>query len=212
MSRVPCRNSILFSSGLVDILGESISGSGRMSRGVRNRTLESRMRTLLQPVGLVLRRALWKLGWSIVWNSRCRARCQEEVNMRRHILRAAFGLLLVPFVNAADVSGNWTGSLEFNNPEGDTQSAPAQAELKQLGNSLTGKVWKEAGHEFPIAKGKIEGNQVTFQFTAPEGEPDSALVHSVKLTLVSPTQLRGLLEFEAGGQKMSCKLTLTRKR
>ena len=73
-----------------------------------------------------------------------------------------------------------------------------------------GALWNDAGRRFTIEKGKIEGNQITFEFTAPEGDEDSTLVHRVKLTVVSETKLEGEIQFEAEGAKVSGKLTLAR--
>jgi len=49
-------------------------------------------------------------------------------------------------------------------------------------------------------------------FNAPEGEDEQTIIHSVKLALVSPTQMQGTLEFDAGGQKMNGKLTFSREK
>jgi hypothetical protein len=49
-------------------------------------------------------------------------------------------------------------------------------------------------------------------FTAPEGEDEQPLVHSVTLALVSQSQMQGTLEFSAGGQKIQGKLTFTREK
>ena len=46
---------------------------------------------------------------------------------------------------------------------------------------------------------------------APEGEEEQVIVHSVRLTLVSRTQLQGTLEFELGGQRVSAKLTFSKE-
>ena len=121
-------------------------------------------------------------------------------------------LILTPFALAAEVSGNWNGSLEFKSQDGQTQVAPAHAEFKQQSNTVTGRIWKEEGQQFEIEQGQVTGNDISFTFRAPEGEDEQVLIHSVKLTLVSPTQLQGTLEFDPGGQKVSGKLTLTREK
>ena len=121
-----------------------------------------------------------------------------------------FLLLLAPLLGDADVSGKWTGSLEFKGPDGEAQAVPAYAQLKQEGHSILGTVWKDAKDRFVIENGKIEGDGITFEFKAPEGEDEAILVHTVRLTLVTQVQLEGSLEFEAGGRKMSGKLRFTR--
>lgn len=119
---------------------------------------------------------------------------------------------MVFFALAADVSGKWNGSLEFKNEDGLTQSVTAHAVLKQQGNTVTGKIWKEEGQQFEIEQGQVSDKEFSFTFHAPEGEDEQELIHSVKLTLISRNQLQGTLEFDAAGQKASGKLTLTREK
>ena len=126
------------------------------------------------------------------------------------ILLAMLLLLMTPFARAADVSGKWNGVVVFEGEGGQTQTAPALAELKQQGNAVTGTIGKEGGQQFEIEQGKVSGNEVSFQFRAPEGEEENVLAHSVKLTLLSPTQMQGTFEFDAGGKKAGGKITLNR--
>lgn len=121
-------------------------------------------------------------------------------------------LLSTSFALVSDVSGKWNGSLEFKGEDGHTQTAPAHADLKQQANAVTGKIWKEEGQQFEIEQGQATGSEISFKFRAPEGEDEQILIHSVKLTVVSPTQLQGTMEFDAGGQKVSGKLTFTREK
>ncbi|HLK20125.1 MAG TPA: hypothetical protein VKT81_14305 [Bryobacteraceae bacterium] len=118
---------------------------------------------------------------------------------------------LTQFLNAADISGVWSGTIEGEN-EGAAVSIPAHAELKQSGNSVTGKMWKEDGAVYPIEKGKIERDQIALEFTAPEGDPNSSYIHHIKLTRVSENRLEGTLEFEVEGTKVAAKLTLVRNK
>jgi hypothetical protein len=115
--------------------------------------------------------------------------------MRKLINYAVLVLFLVRLVNAADVSGKWRGSLEGQGEDGATVAIPAHAELKQAGGAITGTVWKDASHVYAIEKGKIGGNQINFEFTAPEG---------------SEGRLEGEIQFEVEGAKVAGKLKLTR--
>ena len=133
--------------------------------------------------------------------------------MRRLMCNVLFILLLAPLASAADVTGKWSGSLDAKDPNGETVTIPASAELKQQGDSVTGKVWKETEHRYSIEKGKIEGNRITFEFKAPEGSEEAEpLVHSVRLTVVSEDQLQGELEIAMDGGKMTGKLTFAREK
>jgi len=73
-----------------------------------------------------------------------------------------------------------------------------------------GKIWKEDDQQFLIEQGKANGDEISFVFNAPESEDEQILVHSVKLVVVGPTRMQGTLEFEAGGQQVSSKLSFTR--
>ena len=120
-------------------------------------------------------------------------------------------LLLTTLAFAADASGRWKGSMEFKGDDGQIQTVSSYAELKQQGSAITGKVWKEQGQQFEIEQGQVTDNQISFKFHAPEGEEEQVIVHSVRLTLVSLTQLQGSLEFELGGQRVSAKLIFSKE-
>ena len=130
--------------------------------------------------------------------------------MRSLINLTLFTLLVASFASAADVSGKWSGSLEIKTPDGQTQTLPGYAELKQQGTTLTGTVWKDVENKFPIKKGRVEGDKITFEFSAPEGEEEATLVHMVRLTAVSKNQLEGELRFGQEGETVAGKLTFTR--
>jgi hypothetical protein len=119
-------------------------------------------------------------------------------------------LLTTSFALAADVSGRWNGTLAFKGEDGHMQTAPAHADLKQENKNVSGKIWKEEGQQFEIEQGQVSGNEISFKFSAPEGEDEQILIHYVKLTLVSPTEIQGTLEFDASGKKFSGELTLAR--
>ena len=119
--------------------------------------------------------------------------------------------LLTTLALGADASGRWKGSLELKGGDGQMQTVSAYADLKQQGKTVTGKVWKEQEQQFEIEQGQVTDNQISFKFHAPEGEEDQLIVHSVRLTLISPTRQQGSLEFELGGERVSAKLTFTKE-
>jgi len=102
--------------------------------------------------------------------------------------------------------------LEFKTEDGRTQTAPAHADLMEQNNVVSGKIWKEEGQQFDIERGQVIGKEIYFEFRAPEGEDEQLLVHSAKLTLVSPTKMQGTLQFDAGGQNVSGRLVFTREK
>ena len=128
------------------------------------------------------------------------------------LLLAILLLLTTSFATAADVSGKWDGALEFKGEDGQTQTAPAHADLKQENKLVTGKIWKEGGQQFEIDQGQVSGNEISFRFSAPEGEDEQIVIHSVMLILVTATEMKGTLKFDTNGQKFNGKLTLTRQK
>lgn len=122
-------------------------------------------------------------------------------------------VMLAPFASAADLTGKWSGSLEAKTPSGEAVVVPANVELKQQGDEVTGRVWKDTEHQFSIEKGTISGDQITFEFRAPEGSEEAdPIVHAVRLSVVSQSRLQGQIEFAIEGEKMTGKLTLTREK
>lgn len=119
-------------------------------------------------------------------------------------------LFLTSIACAADVSGKWTGTLEAAGEDGRPVAIPAYMEFTQTGNAIQGAVSKDAEHRYAIEKGKIDGDQIAFEFTAPEGDEDSAFVHKVKLAMTGEGRLEGEMQFEAEGNKVVAKLKLTR--
>lgn len=119
--------------------------------------------------------------------------------------------LLTTLAFGEDASGKWKGSMEFKGDDGQIQTVSAYMELKQQGSTVTGKVWKEQGQQFEIEQGHITDNQISFKFHAPEGEDEQVIVHSARLTAVSPARLQGTLEFELGDQTVSAKLTFSKE-
>jgi hypothetical protein len=77
------------------------------------------------------------------------------------LLLAALAILAM----AADVSGTYSGTFK---PEGENESG-AFAHIKQTGSDITGTVGPAEDKQWTIAKGKIQGNKVTFEVQNPEG-------------------------------------------
>ena len=134
-----------------------------------------------------------------------------DIKIRRRLVFSIL-LLLTTLASAADVSGKWNGTLEFKGDNGQSQTVPAHAELRQQNNTVVGTVWKEDGQRFDIEQGRATGSEISFTFKAPEGEENEVLVHSVKLNSVSPTQMQGTLEFDSEGQKFAGRLTFTKEK
>src|SRR5215470_11970032 len=122
------------------------------------------------------------------------------------IVAVAWVLFFVPLVQAMGVSGKWTGQMEFLGPDGQVQSIAEHAEFQQQEAVLTGTIGHDA--DFAISKGKITDQRLEFEVTAPENGENR--LYKVTLSVISPTELQGSVEFEQGGEKKTARLTLTR--
>jgi hypothetical protein len=86
--------------------------------------------------------------------------------MTRRILLAT-GLLCAIFAGvalAADISGNWTGTLQAG---GDP--VPLSFTFKQDGEKLTGTVATPQGQTLPLNEGKVVGDKISFFVMADMG-------------------------------------------
>ena len=78
-------------------------------------------------------------------------------------------LLLFSFtLSAADVTGKCTGSFDITGPDGETKQDHAFMNLKQNGDEITGTAGPNEERQWPISKGKIEGDKITFEVQTDE--------------------------------------------
>jgi len=100
---------------------------------------------------------------------------------------------------AADVTGNWTGTVVAD-PD---NSRSVYFMFKQNGSQLTGTAGYTADEQVPIENGKIDGDTITFEVTT-----DDAMY---KIKLVSDGEgLKGTVDFKHGDDSRTLKLALTR--
>ena len=74
-----------------------------------------------------------------------------------------FALALVAFAQGQDVSGRWTTTLDRGR-----QSMTLKMDLKVSGNHVTGTIDVAPYVTAQIQNGKLEGDQLTFDISAPE--------------------------------------------
>ena len=130
--------------------------------------------------------------------------------MRKVILSVAAFFLLAGFAQA-DVSGKWNGSAEVKTPDGESMVVRISAEFRQQDKSLSGTTGKQGEEQYPIEKGQIDGGKLSFEFTAPEGDEESGKrLYTMRLNVVSESQLEGEFDFLMSGAKMTGKVTLAR--
>jgi hypothetical protein len=72
-------------------------------------------------------------------------------------------LLAALTLSAADISGKWSGSFTMTGPGGESQQETAFVIFQQKGTELTGSGGPDETQQWPIQKGKVEGNRITFE-------------------------------------------------
>ena len=79
---------------------------------------------------------------------------------------------------AADVNatGNWSGTFNVTRSNGEMKDSTAVLKLKQTGSEVTGTVGPNEDEQFPIQKGKLEGDKITLEVDDPNG-------HKIKFDL-----------------------------
>ena len=106
-------------------------------------------------------------------------------------------------LSAADISGKWSGSFTVTGPGGESQQDTAFVILQQKGNALTGSGGPDETRQYPILKGSVEGNKITF-----EVQSDGPL-YQVDAMLVGD-HIKGDVTVVQEGQTSKAKVDLTR--
>jgi hypothetical protein len=86
-------------------------------------------------------------------------------------MRNLWLLLCLPLVlEAADVSGKWSGSIEVaDNAGGSSITTPVRAVFEQKANLVSGKIGRrEDERAESIRNGKVEGSKISFEVSSVE--------------------------------------------
>jgi len=84
----------------------------------------------------------------------------------------ALGLVSVGNAFAGTLDGRWSGSFNITMPDGSTKDDTAVLDLATNGSELTGRAGSDASHQYTIEKGKVDGDNLTFDLNA-----DGMLIH-----------------------------------
>jgi hypothetical protein len=106
-------------------------------------------------------------------------------------------------LSAADISGKWSGSLTVTGPGGESQHDTAFVIFQQKGEELTGSGGGDETQQWPILKGKVVGNKITFEVQS-EGP-----LYKVDVMLVGD-HIKGDVTVVDGGQTSKATVDLTR--
>ena len=110
-------------------------------------------------------------------------------------------LLLAVGVAASDMSGKWSGEFKV---EGGEHSIPQFFILKQQDKTVTGTGGPDAGEQYPIENGRIQGDTLKFELTTGEWK------FFYELKMASQGELRGDLKLESVNDRRSAKVVLSR--
>lgn len=112
-------------------------------------------------------------------------------------------LLAALTASAADISGKWSGSFTMTGPGGETEQDTAFVVFQQKGTELTGSGGPDESRQWPIQKGKVEGNRITF-----EVQSDGPL-YKVDVMLVGD-HIKGDVTVVQDGQTAKAQVDITR--
>jgi len=129
--------------------------------------------------------------------------------MKRLIRAVSLALILLAAPVAADnIPGKWSVSFNITHSDGGTKDAEVSMDLKQNGTELTGTAGPSLEEQWPILKGKVEGNKLTFEVRE-KGQTDAPLL-KFELTLVDG-HLKGEATAEHEGKSMKAVIDMQRK-
>lgn len=117
---------------------------------------------------------------------------------------AMMAVLLLTLAQAgaqpASLTGKWSGTLTRTAPDGRTQSIDFMFDLTQKGKVLTGTAGPNAERQWPIEKGAVAGEKVTFGVQQPDGPMRTFTLKLVK------GRLQGEMLAELKGQSFTAKV------
>jgi hypothetical protein len=115
-------------------------------------------------------------------------------------------LLLFAFaLNAAELTGKWSGGFDVTNSSGETKADTAYMDLKVQNGVVTGTAGPSADKQWSLRNGRLDGEKLTFEVATDEG---GVLVFD--LTFDGEAITGTCSGSGNGGEKMSAQLHLKR--
>ena len=123
------------------------------------------------------------------------------------VLRKLFvcALFCTLALNAAELTGKWSGSFDITDEQGETKADTAYMNLKESAGAVTGTAGPNEDKQWALRKGKLEGQKLTFEVAMDDGG-----VLLFDLTF-DGTSIQGSCTGTGnGGEKLSAKVNLKR--
>lgn len=109
--------------------------------------------------------------------------------------------LLAASAMAGDLTGKWSGTFKV---DGGDHNVPQLFILKQQGKALTGSGGPNAGEQYPLENGRIDGDEVRFELTTGEWK----FAYDLKQT--GPDGLKGDLKLQSVNDSRNARVSLTK--
>ena len=122
--------------------------------------------------------------------------------MKRFVIAVFFSAVCA---FAADLTGNWSGSVEATRDDGSTSTDGCQFKLKQEGTKLTG-TGGGLNDSFEVQNGRVEGDNAVLELS-----PPGKGTYKVALKVDGDT-MTGTVSREREGQTRTAKLLLKREK
>ena len=128
--------------------------------------------------------------------------------MKKLALVVAFALCVLPAIAAEDFTGKWSGSFSGTDPNGSPVNENVVLNFIHKDSELTGTAGPTAERQWKILNGKVKGDSVAFEV---QGGGDTQGGPLLKFALTfADGHLKGDVNAERGGEKMTAKVDLTR--
>jgi hypothetical protein len=127
-----------------------------------------------------------------------------KMRMKIKVKIAAVVLLAVSAMAGdltGDLTGKWSGAFKV---DGGDHSVPQLFMLKQQGKTLTGSGGPNAGEQYPIENGRVDGNEAKFEITTGEWK------FTYDLRLSESGELKGALKLESVGDSRTANVSLAK--
>ena len=109
--------------------------------------------------------------------------------------------LLAASAMAGDLTGKWSGTFKV---DGGDHNVPQLFILKQQGKALTGSGGPNAGEQYPLENGRIDGDEVRFELTTGEWK------FAYDLKQAGPDGLKGDLKLQSVNDSRNARVSLTK--